>query len=284
MIYLVIVVSLIAMLSIATAYDLKWKYIPDYASYSFISIALAERVLYFLEQGDASLLTNIVPAVIILGGIGYLLYKSGMWGGGDLKVLISVAILLAGFKGELIPSFIDFFLNLMIIGALYILPVTLFIGLRKIKPSKKEMALMISSGIAGVIIIALRPSLSTAMISTGTFIAASIPYVQKVEEKCFVKPANMKTLMDGDWLVNEVKVGKRVIRPKREGLTYEEAMLIKKWWKQGKLKKKPLIKEGIAYLPAFLIASLVTLLFGNLMILMVAEGMSNSARIVAMLS
>ena len=77
---------------------------------------------------------------------------------------------------------------------------------------------------------------------------------------------------------------KKVIKPKREGLTYEEAMLIKKWWKQGKLKKKPLIKEGIAYLPAFLIASLLTLLFGNLMILMVAEGMSNSAGIVAMLS
>ena len=89
--------------------------------------------------------------------------------------------------------------------------------------------------------------------------------------------------MDGDWLVEKIKVGRKTIMPKKEGLTREEAALIKKWWKQGKLKKKPLIKEGIAYLPAFLIAFLTTITFGNLMVLIVTEGMANPIEIMRLL-
>ncbi len=283
MIELIILITVFVMLLIATGYDLKWRYVPDYASYSFIAIAIIERVLYAIELNSLEPIKWVIPSVIIMAGTGYSLYKSGMWGGGDVKIIISVAILLAWFPNESIPMFINFFINLMIIGAAYILPVTFFIGLRKVKPSRKQSILMIAGLIISLTLLNLTLSLTNLLIALSLIIITSLPYLKTIESKCFINPANMNTLMDGDWLVEEVRVDRRVIKPRKEGLTRDEAELIKKWWRQGKLKDKPLIKEGVAYLPAFLITFLVTLFFGNLILLMVIEGLPNSSELINLL-
>jgi Flp pilus assembly protein protease CpaA len=285
MIETVIIITCLLFLIIATGYDIKWKYVPDYASYSFIVIAVIERALYSIELMNLNVLLWALPSTAVLGGLGYIFYKTGMWGGGDVKILASIAILLAWFPGETIPLFLDFFVNLMIIGAFYGLPAALIKGLIKgIRPDKKESIQIIMGLISGIVVYSLLPSLMSLLLGFSIIFIFSLGYFKKIEKKGFIGEANMKTLMDGDWLVEKVKVGKKVIKPRKEGLTKEEAEQIKKWWQQGKLKKKPLIKEGIAYLPAFLISFIVTLLIGNIMLIVLTEGYPNAAELISLLS
>jgi len=272
MMELVLWATVFATITIASLYDIRCRYVPDYVSYSFIAIAIIERVMFFIETGDAQVIIWAAYAAIILGLMGYLMYKAGAWGGGDVKIIISTAILIACFPGEALPSSLNYFLNLLIIGAVYTIPLTIITGLKgKCKPSKKDWQLMTTGLLGGIVIFMLMPIMMGLLLGFALFIMLSMNYLKRIETNCFIKPANMKTLMDGDWLVNEVKVGRRTIKPKKEGLTKEEAEQIKEWYKNGKLKEKPLIKEGLPFLPAFLIALIPTVLGMNLLLLLVTQ-------------
>jgi len=60
----------------------------------------------------------------------------------------------------------------------------------------------------------------------------------------------------GDWIAKPIKAGKKIIKPNWEGLSEEEVELIRKF-----CKKKVLIKNGIPFTPAFLLAFLATIIF-----------------------
>ncbi len=268
----VLIGSLFVMLIIATILDIKQLFIPDYISYTFIVIALFERLIYSLTINDWSMFLWIIPAVIISSGLTYLLYKAGMMGGGDVKIIASASIILAKFPNETVPMFIDYLINLFIAGALYLLPVSIIIGLTKIKPTRKESILMIASIITSAITLLFYNNPTTIMASIVLITASSLPFIKRIENKVMIREADMNNLMDGDWLINEVKVGREIIKPRKEGLTIDEANKIKKWWSEGKLKKKPLIKYGLPYLPAFLIALIITITIGNLLFILITNG------------
>src|SRR3989339_492824 len=160
MMELIILITCALMLIIATSYDLKWRYVPDYASYSFIAIAIVLRILF---------------------GIGYLMYKSGLWGGGDVKIITSVAILLAKFPNEIIPMFSDFFLNLLIMGAVYSYPATMIIA-RKIKKTKMEKTLIITGLTIMIGIIILSQGLMSTLIGFSILIGLSLPFLKRIEK------------------------------------------------------------------------------------------------------
>lgn len=56
------------------------------------------------------------------------------------------------------------------------------------------------------------------------------------------------SLREGDWLVKDIKIGKKVIRANFDGLNLEDIELIKKH------KKNILIKGGLPFVPAFVLA------------------------------
>jgi hypothetical protein len=233
-------------------------------------IAVIARLILFFETNNLLVLTMSIYAGLTVGLFSYAMYKLGSWGGGDVKMIIGTSILIAWLPGELIPSFISYLSNILIIGALYTLPITIIIGLKnKCKASKKDKILMIIGAVSAAIILTLTGTMIGLLIATTIFLTCSINYLKRVESKCMVKPANMKTLMDGDWLVNEIKVGQKIITPKKEGLTKAEAEQIKDWWAKGKLKEKPLIKEGLPFVPALLLALIPTILGVNLIIMLI---------------
>ncbi len=63
-------------------------------------------------------------------------------------------------------------------------------------------------------------------------------------------------LREGDWLVNDEKIGKRVVKSNWEGLSGAEVKLLSK-------KKRVKVRDGIPFLPAFLIAYLLYCLFNS---------------------
>ena len=76
-------------------------------------------------------------------------------------------------------------------------------------------------------------------------------------------------LTEGDWIAKEVKVnGKYITGPKDLGIEKKQIRKLVSLYKKKKVKKI-LIKEGIPFVPSFFIAYLVTLMFGNLLLLFV---------------
>jgi len=62
-------------------------------------------------------------------------------------------------------------------------------------------------------------------------------------------------LTEGDWIEQNVKIGKTTIKKSVHGLSLKEIKLLKKY------KKSILIKEGIPFTPAFLITLMIMALF-----------------------
>ena len=62
-------------------------------------------------------------------------------------------------------------------------------------------------------------------------------------------------LIEGDWLKDDVNVGKRVIKKTVHGLSREDIKFLKK------AKKKVWIGGGVPFTPAFLIALIVFVLW-----------------------
>ena len=64
-----------------------------------------------------------------------------------------------------------------------------------------------------------------------------------------------KDLEEGDWLEKDIKAGNKWIRRSVHGLSLEDIRLLRKYG------KKPLIKEGIPFVPAFFITLIVMVFF-----------------------
>ena len=76
-------------------------------------------------------------------------------------------------------------------------------------------------------------------------------YAKAVDESCMIKKTGTKNLVEGDWLYKDVKIGKKTIKAKWDGLNRNEINLLKK------SNKKVLVRQGIAFVPVFLIAFLI---------------------------
>ena len=84
-----------------------------------------------------------------------------------------------------------------------------------------------------------------------------------VEKSCMQKYVLPSKLTEGDWIVNDIKVdGKRICGPKDLGIEKEQIKNLISYYRAGKIKKV-LIKEGIPFVPSFLMGFVVTLVFGN---------------------
>ena len=70
-----------------------------------------------------------------------------------------------------------------------------------------------------------------------------------------IKLKKADELAEGDWLERDVKVNGRVISKSVHGLSNEEIRLLKKY------NKNVLIKQGVPFTPAFLIALIVMVFF-----------------------
>ncbi|HIH46870.1 TPA: hypothetical protein HA297_01090 [Candidatus Woesearchaeota archaeon] len=87
-----------------------------------------------------------------------------------------------------------------------------------------------------------------------------------VEKIAMLKHIAPERLTPGDWIAEDVIVkGKRICGPKDLGIDEQQIKTLLKL-KQKKLIHTVLIKEGIPFVPSFLLAFIVTLLAQNLVV------------------
>jgi len=244
----------------AVIQDLKKREIANWLNFSLIIFALGFRFFYSLfSRGDFVFLYQGLIGFAIFFILGNMLYYGKVFAGGDAKLMIALGAVLPvseSLYGNL-NYFALFFIVFLIAGALYGLIFSLVLGIRNRENFKKEFArqfrknkkLFYFSVIIGGLLIALAFMMEAILFYLALLVFIS-PYIyffaKAIDEACMIKLVPVKKLTEGDWIYKDIKVGKRIIKAKWEGLSKEEIILLKKRY------KKVLIRQGIPFSPVFL--------------------------------
>ena len=90
-----------------------------------------------------------------------------------------------------------------------------------------------------------------------------------LEKCCLIKKLNVNRLREGDWIVKDVFIKKRGKKhkycgPQKIGVTKEQIALLKR----HKILNV-LVKEGMPFAPPFLLSFLVSLIWGNILLIFI---------------
>ncbi|MEM3122387.1 MAG: hypothetical protein QXH60_03020, partial [Candidatus Pacearchaeota archaeon] len=235
---------------------------------SLIIFALTFRLFYSVFSDNYSFFVFGLFGLAVLFIVGHLLYYARVFAGGDAKLFIAL--------GSVIPFASDYYLNTLIFflflisllagGALYSIAYTLFLVYKNKEEFKKEFRKNFNSRLKlfiSLIFVFFIFLLFSLMLKN--FIIILFPlfliltfflyiYAKSIEKTCMFVYTNPKRLTVGDWLAETIMVKGKKIEPYWEGLSQEQIDFIKKYY-----KKPVLVKQGIPFSPAFLIAFLVIL-------------------------
>ncbi len=267
---------IIVILSIASYTDLRTKEVPDWLSYGFIIAALGIRGIYSFQDGWQIFVSGLLGfAAFYL--LALLFYYTHQWGGGDSKLLMgmggALGIAYPFSEASLIPLW--FLVLLLFSGALYgvawlvVLAVRrrhcLLPELRSLLGNHKMIHLSIGFGSmlflgAGVLVHYL-----LLVVTLLVMLYYLLLFLVAIQSCCFVSERDIQALTEGDWLAEDVIIhGKKVV--KKKTLTQHD---IKKL--HNHKISSVLIKEGIPFVPSFLIAYVFLLLGKDVVSLVVGR-------------
>lgn len=247
----------------ASVQDLRKREVANWLNFSLIIFALGFRLFSGLFSGEGfQILWQGIIGLGIFFILGNVLYYGKMFAGGDAKLMIALGAVLpiSSIFSINLKIFFSFFLLFLFAGAIYGLIATVRISLTNFKEFKKDFIKRLKKNKIKVYCIMLigltfviGGFFETIFFSIGALIFA-FPYLylyaRSVDERCMVKKVKVGDLTEGDWLYEKIKVGRGFIEPNWEGLSKKDIVLIKKSYKEIK------IKQGIPFIPVFLIAFL----------------------------
>lgn len=275
----------IALIGSAAAgiYDLKTTEVPDWLFYIMGGAGVVIAVIGAFTLNSFLVLQNTIIFSLVLFGFGFLMYKTGQWGGADAMLLGLVAFLVpnvpSGFSIQLLFPFpVSFLLNVFVIGAIYMIIYSVIFAyknkavvenyFREVKASAKLLSA--SSIFLFVVLISLTLYLNSVFLlyldPLQIFRVSVVPvilvlsllffykFAQVIEKFGFRKKIPISKLRVGDMLLS---------RRELVGITEKELRKIRK-----SKKKFVWIKEGVRFSPTFFLALLYTLFFGDAILLL----------------
>ncbi len=265
---------LILLLSAFT--DIKKREVLDSASLTLLLISIITVILYSLIQNNYNVLLTALKFFILLLMFSLLLYYARQWGGGDTKLLIALSIPLTFpiIKFDIfLTSPIDFLVNLAIVGSLYGTFFALIKIMRRpkefinnLKAISKEHKYYLFLAVFFSLMIFIMANLQdinlikSLLYSLSVFLLL-IPILhtifKSIESFSMIKTIPINRLTPGDWIIDK-KIKSR-FKISSLGIDQEQISLLKK----AKIKLIQ-IKEGIPFVPTFLLAYVITNFYGNL--------------------
>lgn len=249
-------------ITVAVVNDVKKTEVPDWLNFSLIIFALGFRFFYCLFWvGNFDFLNQGLIGLGVFVVLGNLLYYSRFFAGGDAKLMMALGAILPLSTSiyENINFFIQFLLFFLISGLIYSLLFSFIIAIKNFKKFKREflgklvaekrlICLIVFSGIFFIFVCSIY-SIYLSLFGFVFFYVIPLLYLfaYAVEESSMIKLLSYNKLTEGDWLYRDVRLGKKVIISKWDGLSRKEINLLRKH------KKNVWIKKGIPFTPAFLI-------------------------------
>ncbi|MAG52769.1 MAG: hypothetical protein CMH62_02290 [Nanoarchaeota archaeon] len=274
-------------LIIANYSDIKTTEVPDWISYSLIISGLSLRILHSLAYNISSYTTIALVNLGIFFIVGNIMYYSRQWGGGDAKLLMGLSVIFATYPQELLKIFtpkldsfyfpITIFINILLVGIAYSLFFIMYLSIIHRKEFLKEFKLYLQKTksprktilILSILLIVLAIILSDLIIKLTLFSTSILIlfllylwiYIKAIEKSAMYKKVSPSKLIEGDWLIHNIFHNKKIILKKPiYGITKKQIALLKKY----KIKSVE-IKQGLVFTPTFLIAVIISLIFGNIL-------------------
>jgi Flp pilus assembly protein protease CpaA len=251
----------------ASIEDLRKREVENWVSFSLIAFALGIRFFFSLFSRDFSFFYMGIIGLTVFFILGNLFYYSRIFAGADAKLMIALGAILP-LSRDLIINFniaLWFLLFFLFIGAIYGVIWSLILMINHFKNFRKYFASKINQFKKRILFLSF---LSFLFILFGFYLDFLIffgilllilPYIllfaKSIDDCCMVKRINVVQLTEGDWLVNDLLIGKNKIVAKWDGLTKEQINIIKKH------RKTILVRYGIPFIPVFLISFIFLILF-----------------------
>jgi len=279
-------ILILGALLLGTIADMRTREIPDTLSFSLIGIGFLFASISSLIYASFSPLINSAAGFVAGIILGLLFYFTGMWGGGDAKMIMGIGAVM-GFGvfsiGTTLPPFLVFIINTFIVGAIYGACWMTMLGIKHYSSFKKEFSvtmhdekikrtrLLLFIFLSVVILISLVApiyigfKIATVLVSILFVLFFYLSLVIKsIERSVLFVDIPVNKLTEGDWIVEKIKFKNgKFYKPSKTGISQEDIDLLKK-----NNIKFARVKEGIPFLPSFLIAYIVTLVFQNWIVLL----------------
>ena len=262
--------------------DFKKREVPDWINYALIIFGIGTRLIFSVTTNDWYFLLYGLSGLLLFYLLALLMYYTGQWGGGDSKMIMGLGALV-GFDFSWSSFMVSFMINLLFAGALYGLLWSFGVSIKHFKDFIKEFKSIVSQKIFIMIrritllsVLCLlifsffiddkMIRLSLIILSVVLFFSLYVfVFIKSVEKACMIKEISPLELTEGDWVTKEIKVNGEVVVPKKNlGVEKPQIEKLIRLYKQKKIKKVT-IKEGIPFVPAFLLSFIITMFAGNLL-------------------
>ncbi len=255
----------------ASIQDIKKLEIDNWISFSLIIFALGFRFFFSLFSGNFNFFYQGLVWLGIFYVLGNIFYYSRLFAGGDAKLIIALGSVL-GISSSFFTNLFYCAVFLMIFlfsGGIYGGIVSFVLVSKNFNNFQKEFKktfnkyknIFYMNLFFALFLIILGINENVFMFIG--FLILIMPllffYARAVDESCSIKIIPSSRLREGDWLYEKVKVGKKTIQPKWEGLSSEEIKIIRK------NKKRIKIRQGIPFVPVIFFS----LLFYSLLMFLI---------------
>ncbi len=284
MLTLILSIIILVWLIFALIIDLKSREIPDWLTYSLGILSIITYTIVSIESKSFHPIISSIVSGIIFAAISFALYYSRQWGGGDVKLFISLGLAIPLYPENLLQFFspnINLYFPLIVLtntllaAMIYSLFALIFLVIKHWKAFKEEIKTNNQKTLK-IICISLAVIIFTASffldyLQSLYSIALAIlilitPYLlsstKAIEKTAMIRYIEVEKSL-GEWLAEDIIIkGKIILSKSHPEITPEDIRKLK-IHKIDKIK----IKIGIPFAPVFLLAVILTLLFGNILFL-----------------
>jgi len=242
---------------VAGLQDLKRREVDNWLNLFLLVVSFSFVFYRAIFEGDGSVIFHAGFALVVLFLVMNVFYYGRVFAGGDAKLLFAMTVFFIGVSfSETLINVGIFILFLMFAGSIYGLVYSLVLYFKDFGKVNKEISrfakeLGIWYLVFGVVVLLFGFFYWVSFIF-GVFILLGLGlyiFAKGLEGVSMIRVISGKDLREGDWLVDDVEIGKRVIKADWDGLSLEDIELLKG-------RKKVKIKDGLPFVPAFLIAFL----------------------------
>lgn len=288
MVFLIIAAICLIALVIGTITDIKTREVPDWINYSLIAAGVGLNLIFSIVYWEWSFIANSLAGFLAFLILALAMFYAGQWGGGDSKLIMGLGALIGlDIFFKKFPFLISFLINMLVVGAAYGLAWSLFLAVKNRNKSLKEVKkifakkevmlarrwLLMALLIAAIIVLLVKDAaVQWALAAIALLVLATFylwVFIKAIEKVAMLKYVTPDKLTEGDWIARDIKFkGRKICGPKDLGIEKKQIRQLVELFDKGKIKKI-LIKEGIPFVPSFLVAFILTLVFGNLFFLFI---------------
>lgn len=250
----------------ASVQDIRKREVPNWINFSLIAFALAYRAFYASVFGNWNFFLFGILGFGVFFVLANVFYYTRTFAGGDAKLLMGIgAVLPFESLWGLVFEGIGFLFVLFVVGAAYSFIYSLVLAINSGKKfldgfwreARRSKWLLIWGFVLGILFLFLtEESIFRVWLFLFFFIVPGLyVFLAAVDKTCMIKLMKPGELSEGDWLEREVRVRGKIIKKSIHGLSIEDIKLLRK------AKKSAWIKQGVPFIPAFLISWAVMVFF-----------------------